>query len=332
MPRAPAISPFEEASKRIHPDDRARGLAHAQSTLRSLGTFKMSYPVQQSDGSERMVLDCGEAVGPLDPATGLAREIRGSLVDLTEHRAIAARAEQAQRAFDDLTEQMPFGMYLVDADLRITAVSQGARPTFAGVAPLVGRDLAQVPGKIWPEDFVDDAVSHFRQTLATGEAYHSPDATEYRKDWEALASYHWVVQRVATPEGDWGLVCHFYDLSERVKQQYDLEMDQAYKERAIRELQAVIDNSMAFIAFLDPSGSIYEVNQPALVAGGLTRNNVIGRPFWKTRWWSYDTKSAEKLKAAVNRAKRGEASRYDADVRMRDGLIMKIDFVLSPIF
>ena len=331
LPHAPAIAPFEEAAKHIHPDDRAHVTTGTQAAMRSLGTFEITYRVRRSDGSERIVLDSGEAVGPLDAATGLAREIRGSVVDITAHRAVEARAAQVQRAYDDLTEQMPFGLYLVDVDLRITAISQGARPAFAGVEPLIGRDLKEVLGEIWPADFVEDAIARFRQTLATGEAYHSPHATEYRTDWQALAAYHWVVQRIATPEGGWGLVCHFYDLSERVNRQNDLETDQAFKERAIRELQAVIDNAVAFIGFLDPSGILYEANQPALAAGGLTREDVIGRPFWETPWWSFEPASVKKLKAAVGRAQHGEVVRYDADVRMREGVIMTIDFMMSPI-
>lgn len=97
------------------------------------------------------------------------------------------------------------------------------------------------------------------------------------------------------------------------------------------ELQVILDNCVAFVGLLDTDGTLREANAPALVAGGLTRDEVIGRKFWETYWWAYDRSVAERLQGALARAASGETVRYDEDVLMQGGRIMSIDFLLSPI-
>lgn len=129
------------------------------------------------------------------------------------------RVEQALRAAHDtfrrVVEQSPFGIYVVDADLRITYVSEGAEPAFENVRPLIGRDLAEAMRIVWPEPFASEALEQFRRTLATGEAYHGEPHTGPRKDTGVVEVYDWKIARVLLPDLRFGVVCHFYDLSER---------------------------------------------------------------------------------------------------------------------
>jgi PAS domain S-box-containing protein len=131
------------------------------------------------------------------------------------------RAEQRLRAseitFRQLVENSPFGIYAVDADFRIVQVSAGAQKKFENVRPLIGRDFAEAMRCIWPEPFASDAISRFRHTLDTGEPFHAPGSVERRKDTNVVESYDWKIERVTMPDGRFGVVCHFYDLSERQK-------------------------------------------------------------------------------------------------------------------
>jgi len=131
------------------------------------------------------------------------------------------RAEQRLRAseitFRQLVENSPFGIYAVDADFRIVQVSAGAQKKFENVRPLIGRHFAEAMRCIWPEPFASDAIGHFRHTLDTGEPFHAPGSVERRKDTNVVESYDWKIERVTMPDGRFGVVCHFYDLSERQK-------------------------------------------------------------------------------------------------------------------
>ena len=145
--------------------------------------------------------------------------------DVTEQK----RAEQALRASHDafrhLVDNSPFGVYAVDADFRLVQVSQGAQKVFENVRPLIGRDFADVLRIIWPESFASEAIARFRDTLATGEPYHAPPSAERRADTAEVESYDWKIERVTLPDGRMGVVCHFYDLSER--QRYEAALREA---------------------------------------------------------------------------------------------------------
>ncbi len=129
------------------------------------------------------------------------------------------RAEAALRAAHDsfrhLVQNSPFGVYTVDADFRLTQVSAGAHKVFENVRPLLGRDFAEVMHILWPDPFASEAIAQFRHTLATGEPYRSPSMVEHRDDIDTVEAYDWTVERVTLPDGRPGVVCYFYDLSER---------------------------------------------------------------------------------------------------------------------
>jgi PAS domain S-box-containing protein len=95
-------------------------------------------------------------------------------------------------------------------------------------------------------------------------------------------------------------------------------------------LRQIIDGSLAFIGLLAIDGTLLEANRLALQAGGLQRDDVIGRKFWDCYWWSYDEEVRRNLQAALERARRGDIVRYDVQVRMAGGQLMWIDFQIVP--
>jgi PAS domain S-box-containing protein len=111
------------------------------------------------------------------------------------------------------------------------------------------------------------------------------------------------------------------------------ERKQLLNELSDREaqLRRVIDNTLGFIGVLDTQGILQEINQTALVAGGISRSDVIGKPFPECYWWSYDDQVAENLKAAIATALTGIAVRYDVVIRMAGDARMAIDFMLAPV-
>ena len=89
-----------------------------------------------------------------------------------------ARAEGALRQQTAQTETLlyhaPFGIYFIDADMRIRHVNPVAAPVFAGVPNVVGRDFAEVIHILWPMPFAEEVVNRFRHTLETGESVRRP--------------------------------------------------------------------------------------------------------------------------------------------------------------
>ncbi len=111
--------------------------------------------------------------------------------------------------------------------------------------------------------------------------------------------------------------------------------DRNRAERALRDserrLHAIFDKSFQYIGLLAPDGTLLEVNQAALEGTGVDRKEVIGKPFWETRWWSVSEEDRDQLKDGIRRAAAGEFVRFETQHRGREGEVLTIDFSLSPV-
>ena len=68
---------------------------------------------------------------------------------------------------------------------------------------------------IWPKGFATEAIAHFRHTLDTGESYQAPTLIEDRADLPERQAFDWQIDRITMPDGRYGVICHFFDLTER---------------------------------------------------------------------------------------------------------------------
>lgn len=155
-------------------------------------------------------------------STFATRDERGELSgfvsvmrDITHKKAEDSRLRRQVATFETLIANNPFGVYLVDADFTLRVVSRGAQKVFENIRPLVGRDFADVLRAIWPEPFASEAIGRFRHALDTGVPYEAPNTVEQRADVKAQEAYDWRIERVTLPDERYGVVCYFYDLTER---------------------------------------------------------------------------------------------------------------------
>ncbi|MFZ1889368.1 MAG: response regulator [Candidatus Binataceae bacterium] len=97
--------------------------------------------------------------------------------------------------------------------------------------------------------------------------------------------------------------------------------------------RVTLDQMYQFCGLLDARGTIWEANDTALRAAGISRRDVHGRPVWEARWWQSSPEASRKLKDAVDRAAKGEFVRYDVDIIGRAGgaEIITIDFNIKPV-
>lgn len=166
-----------------------------------------------------------------------------------------------------MVERAPFGIYVVDSQLRIAqmnAVSQNG--AFRNVRPVVGRDFAEAMRIIWPEPVASDLIAVFRHTLETGEPYYSPHFTNPRHDVATVESYEWELHRMTLPDGQYGAICYYFD-STRLREAED-ERERLLREVEARQvlLQAVIENAPVGIAVLRGPSFIFDLANPAYQA------------------------------------------------------------------
>ncbi|WP_181366564.1 sensor histidine kinase [Albidovulum aquaemixtae] len=181
---------------------------------RALAGELVRYDVQVRVAGEQLIwIDF--QLAPLRNEDGDIVNLIPSGIDISDRHAALKALKSSHDTFRSLVEHSPFGIYTVDADFRIAHVSDGARKVFANVHPLIGHDFADALRILWPEPFATEAIGRFRHTLTTGEPYRSPRTIERRSDIGETESYDWKIERITMPDGRPGVVCNFYDLSER---------------------------------------------------------------------------------------------------------------------
>ena len=269
----PVMLPDLAADTRYAPEWRDLLLGEGVAALRStpivgtngqvLGSFAFYYPTPRDPN-------------PADPAlTEAATHLAAIAIERArEHgqaRQREARLAEGAAQFASMVENAPFGTYAIDADFRITLASQIARRAF-GIDALVGMDLAEALRRIWPEPFASHAIARFRHTLATGEPYVSTDTVEQRADRDTTEAYEWRTERVRLPAGGFGVVCYFYDLTERQ------QMQAALRESEARYRLTVNGARDYAIVTLDAAGTIVGWNAGAERMMGYCEAEALGQP------------------------------------------------------
>ncbi len=197
----------------VHPDDWAYLQQIYTIALQEGALGATEYRiVRANDGQVRCLLVSGEF---LYDKSGEPARFVGSFYDITERKQAEEQLRRNHDTFYNLIQNNPFGIYVVDADFRLRQVSLGSQKVFSTIRPLLGRDFAEVLRHIWAEPFASEAISRFRHTLETGEPYSAPSTIEQRLDIEQVEAYDWRIERITLPDGRFGVVCYFYDLTER---------------------------------------------------------------------------------------------------------------------
>jgi PAS domain S-box-containing protein len=195
-----------------HPDDLPGNVRLFAAALASGQAFEIEKRYLRPDGTDVWVLN---SITPLRNAAGTISGAACVTIDLSQRRAAEEQLRRNRDTFYRLIQNNPFGIYVVDSRFRLVEASLGARKVFETIDQPIGRDFAEVLRIVWPETVANEAIARFRHTLATGEPYRSPAVTRRRADIEAEMAYDWRIERIELPDGEPGVVCYFYDLTER---------------------------------------------------------------------------------------------------------------------
>jgi PAS domain S-box-containing protein len=121
----------------------------------------------------------------------------------------------------------------------------------------------------------------------------------------------------------------------RIKELEFLEDTRLRAEKALKESEyrarAILDHTFQFIGLMKPDGTLIEANRTALSFAGLTEQNVIGKLFWETPWWTHSADLVEKLREGIRRAAAGELVRFEADHPRAEGEVTYVDVSLKPV-
>ena len=235
----------------IDPDDQQRVRSAISQAIEAKSAFDFEHRVRRTDG--RLGWTRSRALPILDK-WGTIVEWLGAASDITERKQAETELRESHDTYLRLIENNPFGIYLVDSHFRLAQVSASTKTVFGAIVPLIGRDFAEIIRAIWQEPLAGQIIARFRRTLETGEGFHSKDTTGKRANRDTEESYDWQIERVSLPGGQFGIVCYYYDLTERHRHQQHIKllMDEVnHRSKNLLAVVAAIARQTAFLG--DPS-------------------------------------------------------------------------------
>lgn len=245
-----------------------------------------------------------------------------ALVETIAERDIQAVALRSERDFSArLVDTAPAIILVLDP----AGAIQQVNPFFE---QLTGWRLDELRGRDWFATCLPerdrDRIRTFYQ-VATEDVrirdYTNPILTRSGEEREV----EWTNQALHDDAGRLtGLLAVGLDVTER---------QQAHEALRAREAQTrqILDGLFGFVGVCTVDGTLIDANEAPLRAAGVRREDVLGRPFWTTYWWSYDPGVQAELQAALAQAARGEIARYEPVVRIQGGALITIDVTFGPL-
>ena len=258
-------------------------------------------PVRDDDGGiAGTLVVCMETTGRV-----LADRERARLLEET------ARAERrAARVLERVNDEH----LTMDAEFRILTVNAAAERA-------LGRTQAELRGlthwEAFPASVGTEVEEHYRRVAAGGV--------------EAHFTHHYVgegydryLEIDAYPTDEGGVALFWREVSERVR------AEQALRESEAR-LRAIFDGTYEYIGLLALDGTLLEANRASLEFAGNLRQDVVGRRFWETPWFSATPGAAEAVRGAVARAAAGEFVRFESTLARPSGEARTFDISFHPV-
>jgi PAS domain S-box-containing protein len=218
-----------------------------------------------------------------------------------------------------LVDAVDEAVMATDLDGRITYWNRFAEQLYGWTAAeVLGRPVQDVT----PSSATADQAREIMDALGRGESW-TGEFEVRRKDGTTFLA-HVTDSPIVVGGRQVGMVGVSFDVSEQ------RSLEDAVRSSA-RFTRRVLDELAAFVGVLDLEGRVLEANRAPLEAGGLTLDDVVGRPFWECAWWTWSDETSAAVREAVVAARHGETRRFDVQVRLFDGSLAWIDFQVSPL-
>lgn len=260
------------------------------------------------------------------PVAGAAEVIQ---VATEFNRMLDARAHaeskrrEAERRFRDMLAGVELAAVILDTRGRIIYCNDF-------LLRLTGWQLEEIAGQDWFARFLPaesgEAKNAFLHMLK-GETLASHYENEIVARSGARRLIRWSNTILRSPEGE---VAGTASIGEDITDRKRAEMLLRESEAKLRKLIDGLGPSM-YVGLLTPDGVIVEANRSALAAAGLEVEDVIGKAVEDSYWFSGSEHARSQLRAVIDRAAAGEASRFDVQTRVAEGRTAWLDFSLQPL-
>ena len=244
----------------------------------------------------------------------VCQETTGRVLAERERAQLLEDTARAERRAARVLEQVSDEHLTMDAEFRILTVNAAAERA-------LGRSLAELRGLTHWEAFpasVGTVIERQYRRVA-GEGAEAHFTHHYVGE-----GYDRYLEIDAYPTDEGGVALFWREVSERVR------AEQALRESEAR-LRAIFDGTYEYIGLLALDGTLLEANRASLEFAGNRREDVVGRPFWETPWFSGTPGAPEAVRDAVARAAAGEFVRFEATFARPSGETLTFDVSFHPV-
>ena len=177
---------------------------------------------------------------------------------------------------------------------------------------------------MFPKEEADFFTEKDRQVFETGGLVDIPE--------EAIETKHQGLRILHTRKipifDETGEPRYLLGISEDIT---DRKRSEAALEASKTRFRAIFDQTFQFIGLMKTDGTLIEVNRSALQFAGIREEDVLGKLFWDTHWWTHSPDLQNRLREAVRQAAGGTMVRFEATHPHPTGELAYVDFSLKPV-
>jgi PAS domain S-box-containing protein len=331
------IDTHQDWVARLHPDDRDRAVKHFLSSVNGADTrYSSEYRIiRPNDGQVRWIA-C-EAQIERDEK-GRPLRLVGAHMDITERTLAKELLRESEERFRLIANSAPVPMWVSKLD--------GTRG-FANQAYLdfLGLEYEKAIVFDWRKILHADDQSRVVSESIAGEASLRPFVLEarYRR---ADGAWRWM-RSESQPRWDpagkhIGFIGVAHDITAAKEAESELRrlnetLEQRIGERTVQlesseaQLLDILETSNQYQGLLDLEGNVIYANKTALAGIRAVAADVIGKPFWDSRWFSETPGAREVVSNAFVSVKQGESVRTEMLLHLPTGE-RYFDFAMRPVF
>jgi PAS domain S-box-containing protein len=332
-----SIDTHDDWVKRLHPDDRDRALQHFLAVVSGTDTrYSSEYRIVRPNDRQVRWIAC-EAQIERD-AEGKPLRLVGAHMDITDRTLAKELLRESEERFRVIANSAPVPMWVSKLD--------GTRG-FANQAYLdfLGLEYERALVFDWRTILHPDDQSRVVSKSVAGEASLKPFVLEarYRR---ADGAWRWMrseSQPRWDPAGNHiGFIGVAHDITAAKQAESQLRRLNETLEQRIRErtsqlesneaqLRGIFETSNQYQGLLDLDGNVLYANKTALAGIRAVAADVVGKPFWDTRWFSATPGARSTVFSAFASVKRGESMRTEMLLHLPVG-DRYFDFAMRPVF
>jgi PAS domain S-box-containing protein len=119
----------------------------------------------------------------------------------------------------------------------------------------------------------------------------------------------------------------------RLNESLEVQVAQRTAELQAKEarLRAIFETSYTYMGLMAPDGTMLDANATSLAGIKARCEDVVGKPFWETPWFTGTPGMPETVRAAVATVATGETLRQEIHVNLPDGGWRWFDFQMRPV-